>query len=242
MGKSYTKAVLIKELAQAAAISQRRVEVVLEALSQIAYREARDGFAVPGICRLDVVRRQARLVRNPQTNQTLQIDEHDALRVRPVKRARDAIAPAPRARVPAVDELPPETPASTLPPAPAIPLSAAPAAPLSAAPAAPLSTTPVPNAPPPATSLPAGEVPEDGLFVSFRCRDCGQEMEAPLEMIGAANECPSCGETLIVPATSEAGTIWYQQRVTSPEKLPPTPSAIAAMKGRTIRIELPDDF
>ncbi len=234
MGKSYTKAVLVKELAQAAAISHRRVEVVLETLAQIAYREARDGFAVPGICRLDVVHRQARLVRNPQTNQLLQIAEHDALRVRPVKRARDAIAPTPRARPPAVAEL--------LPAPPAAPLSPAPAAPLPVPPAAPLCATPAPAAPPPAAPLPAGDAPEDGLFVSFRCKDCGQEMEAPLEMIGAANECPSCGETLIVPPASEAGTIWHQPRVTSPEKLPPTPSAIAAMKGRTIRIELPDDF
>ena len=61
-------------------------------------------------------------------------------------------------------------------------------------------------------------------------------------MVGAPNECPTCGENLIVPYTSEPGTIWYQDRKTSPEKLPPTPSAIAAMKGRTIRIELPDDL
>ena len=104
MSETYTKADLLKELAQAAHISRRRAEVVLETLTQVAYREARRGFAVPGICRLDVVHRRARQVRNPQTSQILSIAEHDALRVRPVKRAKDAIAPTPRALVRIVDE------------------------------------------------------------------------------------------------------------------------------------------
>ena len=65
MSDVYTKANLVKELALAAQISKRRAEAVLETLTQIAYREAPNGFVVPGICRLDVVERKARLVRNP---------------------------------------------------------------------------------------------------------------------------------------------------------------------------------
>ena len=61
-------------------------------------------------------------------------------------------------------------------------------------------------------------------------------------MIGTPNECPTCGERLMVPFTSEEGTAWYQARAKTPQKLPPTASAVAAQKGRTIRIELPDDL
>ena len=93
-----------------------------------------------------------------------------------------------------------------------------------------------------AASPPAAEALDEGQFISFRCRQCGQEIEAPLEQVGAPNECPTCGKPLVVPYTSEAGTIWYQERTIRPEKLPPTPSAVEAMKGRTIRIELPDDL
>ena len=243
MSETYTKADLLKELAQAAHIGKRRVEVVLETLTQIAYREARRGFAVPGICRLDVVHRKARQVRNPQTNQMLLIAEHDALRVRPVKRAKDAIAPTSRALVQVVEPAaaaPAENP--VLPPPTVTPPVANPAP-------SPAMSASTPAAPPPpplqSSATPPAAAPaavDDGQFISFRCKNCGQEIEAPLEMVGASNECPTCGENLIVPYTSEEGTVWYQARVTSPEALPPTPSAVAAMKGRTIRIELPDDF
>ena len=277
MSKTYTKTDLIKELAATGNISKRRMEQVLETLTQIAYREAHKGFVIPGLCRMDVVHRKARLVRNPQTNQTLQIAEHDALRVRPLKRAKDAIAPTPHALIKIVEGPATTAPAVTAPVAPA-PAAATPVAPAAldatpiatpaveatpvAKPAAPMpapkpyttvsAPKPYTTVPPPAArpkpAAPAEEaaVPalatDDGQYISFRCKNCGQEIEAPLDMVGAPNECPNCGENLIVPYISEEGTIWHQARATTPEKLPPSPSAIAAMKGRTIRIELPDDL
>src|SRR5690606_1357720 len=30
-------------------------------------------------------------------------------------------------------------------------------------------------------------------FVSFLCKSCGQEIEAPIDMAGSQDECPSCG-------------------------------------------------
>jgi nucleoid DNA-binding protein/DNA-directed RNA polymerase subunit RPC12/RpoP len=264
MIEPYTKVELVKELALSARISRRRVEVVLETLTQVAYRQARarGGFAIPGVCRLDVVHRKARQVRNPQTNEILLVAEHDALRVRPVKRAKDAVAPTPRALVQIVQEQPaapaatpsPSTPVaqatpSAPPAAPAPAVTPAPASAPAPAPVAAATTAPkAPPAPPPAAatppppSAPAPAASDEGLFISFRCKACGQEIEAPIEMVGGPNECPTCGENLVVPYTSEEGTIWYQNRQDAPEKLPPSSSAIAAMKGRTIRIELPDDL
>jgi nucleoid DNA-binding protein/DNA-directed RNA polymerase subunit RPC12/RpoP len=278
MSEPYTKVELVRELAQSARISRRRVEVVLETLTQVAYRQARarGGFAIPGVCRLDVVHRKDRQVRNPQTNEILLIAEHDALRVRPVKRAKDAVAPTPRALVQVVQEQPSATPAPAAAPAPLVPPPSAPApavvpavepapaptvaaAPVSAVAPAPVPTpppapvaasttapkTPTPPAPAATTPPPSAPAPaagDEGLFISFRCKTCGQEIEAPIEMVGGPNECPTCGESLVVPYTSEEGTIWYQNRQNAPEKLPPNSSAIAAMKGRTIRIELPDDI
>ena len=260
MGETYTKFDLVKELALTAHISRRRMEAVLESLAQIAYREAHKGFAVPGICRLDVVHRNSRLVRNPKTNQTLRIAEHNALRVRPVKRAKDAIAPTPRA----VIELPVEPEVPATPPVdapaqattlPAVAASSA-AAITSSAPAAAAPATPAPQklpytvVPPPVTPFKAAQQPpapapaplEEESLISFRCKACKQEIEATIEMIGAPNECPTCGEPLHVPQTSDPGTIWYLARANSAAKTPPAPSQIAAMKGRTIRIELPDDL
>ncbi len=233
MSESYTKTDLVKELAQAAQISKRRAETVLETLAQIAYREAPKGFAVPGICRLDVVERKARLVRNPQTNQTLQIAAHRALRVRPLKRAKDTIAPTPRALIQIIAEATPGDPT----PAPDATSPATPA-PDAASPATP-ATAPADQAP----AAPAATTEQDGTFLSFRCTACRQEIESPIEMAGTPNECPTCGESLIVPYSSDPGTVWYREPAIA-EKAPlaMNPGVLAAMKGRTIRIELPDDI
>ena len=235
---AYTKTELVRELAQHARISRRRVEVVLEQLAAIAYRQARQGFAVPGICRLDVVHRKARQVRNPQTGDILLIAEHDALRVRPVKRAKQAVAPTPRALVQilAADAAAatPAAPAPAVTPAPTA--TPAPAAAAPAAPSLPSDTVSVRPAPP----LPPRSATEEGPFVSFRCQQCSQEIEAPMEMVGNSNECPTCGESLVVPYTSEPGTLWYQERRRAQKGA--TTEEVTQMKGRTIRIELPDDL
>jgi len=234
MGKKYKKNALIKELAVVGHMSQRRTEQLLEALTQIAYREAHTGFVVPGICRLDVVHRRARQVRNPQTSQILQIAEHDALRVRPLKRARKAIAPTPKSLIQIVSHPGMNPGASPDAEIPIVTVSIA---------SLPQEIPVAKPAPPPALKpLSAAEPDDEGQFISFRCKNCNQEIEAPLEMVGAPNECPTCGENLMVPYLSEEGTVWFQTRAAIPETLPSSSNSIAAMKSRTIRIELPDDF
>ena len=244
MSETYSKADLINELSKAIKISKRDTGVLLQTLTQIAYREARQGFTVPGICHLDVMHRKTRLVRNPQTGETLRIAEHDALRIRPIKRAKAAIAPTPKALIEVVSEPMPE-PAGEAMPAPTVAAAATPASALAQAPVAQESTAATP-----ATSgvlpvvKPALPTPtaDDDQFISFRCKGCKQEIEALLDLVGAPSECPTCGEQLIIPYISEPGTIWYQKRITTREKAPATDSMSAAMMSRTIRIELPDDI
>jgi nucleoid DNA-binding protein/DNA-directed RNA polymerase subunit RPC12/RpoP len=214
MGVLYSKNNLIVELSRTASISRRRTEALLEALTQIAYREAPKGFTVPGICRLDVVHRQARRARNPATGETLLIAEHDALRVRPLRKAKQAVAPAPANLV----QVQPD------------------GAPAPAATAAAANRAPAPAAAAPAAAE---------KFISFRCQNCSQEIEAPLDMAGSSSECPSCGNTIEIPFTSGPGTLWGgalpEQQVQA--QTPAQQEAVhEAMKSRTIRIELPDDF
>jgi DNA-directed RNA polymerase subunit RPC12/RpoP len=93
-------------------------------------------------------------------------------------------------------------------------------------------------------TAPADEVVASAdTMISFRCKQCAQEIEAPLEMVGNPNECPTCGEGFVVPYMSEPGTIWYRAPAESNKPAPPPDEkALELMKGRTIRIELPDDF
>ena len=92
--RAYTKSRLIKELAFRAEISQRQSRAALEAIIEIAYREARTShFILPGLCKFDMVRRAPRTVRNPMTGEKMVLPERDALRVVLSKRAKETVAP-----------------------------------------------------------------------------------------------------------------------------------------------------
>jgi nucleoid DNA-binding protein/DNA-directed RNA polymerase subunit RPC12/RpoP len=78
--------------------------------------------------------------------------------------------------------------------------------------------------------------PVEKRAVSFICKSCQQEIEAPSEMAGNTADCPSCGMSFEVPFFSEEGTI----HAVAVDKQ--TSDMVKAMKSRTIRIEVPDDI
>ena len=92
--RAYTKSRLIKELAFRAGITQNQSKAALEAIIEIAYREAKANyFILPGLCKFDVVRREPRKVRNPITGEQLMLPARDALHVVLSKRAKETVAP-----------------------------------------------------------------------------------------------------------------------------------------------------
>ncbi len=92
--RAYTKSRLIKELAFRAGITQNQSRAALEAIIEIAYREAKANyFILPGLCKFDVVRRAPRNVRNPVTGEQLVLPERDTLHVVLSKRAKETVAP-----------------------------------------------------------------------------------------------------------------------------------------------------
>jgi len=161
---NYTKSDLVVELATAVNISQRKANSLLDKLAEIAYREAKEGgFTVPGICRVDVVRRKARRARNPRTGETLLIGEHDMVRVRHLKKVRDMVTPAPENLVTILHEEEAPEPSAV---AAAVPVSAPVPAPVPAPEPAPMpvpvpAPTPVPEpAPVPVPEPAPAPVPE----------------------------------------------------------------------------------
>jgi len=311
---AYNKTALVRELAFSAGITQKSVRMVLEAMQKIAYREACDqGFTIPGICRLDVIRRKARKMKNPQSGETILIAEHDTLRVRVLKKARDIVTPLPKDLVTVLPkETPPpviedfskavsfcckrchqeiEAPLSaagmqaqcpacgtsiTVPsvsepgtlhgpalpaPAAAVPQPAAPAAsrPAGGEPAAPapepepspadqknkggqtiridLAALGFDNAAAPAAPAAPKPLPSKRML-SFFCKNCRQEIEAPADMAGTASECPACGASFEVPFFSDPGTLHGSDL----DQKKPDAETLKDMRGRTIRIEVPDDL
>ena len=72
-------------------------------------------------------------------------------------------------------------------------------------------------------------------FVSFRCGNCNTEIEASPDMIGQTTECPACGSRITIPDTPAADDSVVRHGAGDED-----PSALEAMKSRTIRIELGD--
>lgn len=86
-----TKTQIVKELAEEVEISKKQAAAALEALTKMAYREAKNGFTVPGVGKLVVVARKARMGRNPKTGETIQIPAKKVLKFRVAKAAKEAV-------------------------------------------------------------------------------------------------------------------------------------------------------
>jgi len=86
-----TKVQIVKELAENCGLSKKQTVAVLEQLAKMAYREAPNGFTVPGIGKLVVVNRKERWGRNPKTGERIHIPAKRALKFRIAKQAKEAV-------------------------------------------------------------------------------------------------------------------------------------------------------
>ena len=91
MAKAKTKSEIIDGMAKAARINKKQAKAALEALVAMAHKGAKDGFTIPGLGKLVVVRRKARWGRNPATGEKLRIKAKKALKFRIAKAAKDGI-------------------------------------------------------------------------------------------------------------------------------------------------------
>ncbi len=91
MAKAMTKSQILATLAEATDLPKKKMVEVLEALTEMAYKEAVNGFTVPGLGKLVLRDRKARIGRNPQTGQPIQIPAKKVLKFRIAKAAKDAV-------------------------------------------------------------------------------------------------------------------------------------------------------
>lgn len=86
-----TKAQLTKALADRCGVAKNEAAAMLEALKEIAYSEAVNGFTIPGIGKLVLVDRKARMGRNPRTGEAIQIPAKRVLKFRVAKAAKESV-------------------------------------------------------------------------------------------------------------------------------------------------------
>ena len=91
MSKALSKSQLAAAIAEKAAISKKQAVEILDHIAQLAYKNAKDTLTLPGIGKLVLRNRAARLGRNPKTGETIQIPAKRVVKFRVAKAAKDAI-------------------------------------------------------------------------------------------------------------------------------------------------------
>ncbi|MFM7741983.1 MAG: HU family DNA-binding protein [Verrucomicrobiota bacterium] len=91
MSKALTKSQIAGAIAEKAEISKKQATAILEIIAALAYKNAKNSFTLPGLGKLVLVQRKARLGRNPATGETIQIKAKKVVKFRVAKAAKDAI-------------------------------------------------------------------------------------------------------------------------------------------------------
>jgi DNA-binding protein HU-beta len=93
MSKAMSKAQLVAHFAKKFKMKKKQAAMIFEELAKIAYKEAKNAFTIPGIGKLVLVERKARMGRNPKTGETIQIPAKTVVKFRVAKACKEAVLP-----------------------------------------------------------------------------------------------------------------------------------------------------
>ena len=91
MAKALTKSQIVAAIAEKVVISKKQALQTLELLADLAYKNAKNSFTIPGLGKIVLVNRKARMGRNPATGATIKIAAKRVVKFRVAKAAKDAI-------------------------------------------------------------------------------------------------------------------------------------------------------
>ncbi len=91
MEKALSKSQIASVLAEKVGITKKQSVEYLEALAGLAYSNAKNTFTLPGLGKLKLRDRAARVGRNPATGATIQIPAKRVVKFQVSKAAKDAI-------------------------------------------------------------------------------------------------------------------------------------------------------
>jgi len=91
MAKALTKSQIAATLAEKVGITKKQAALFLDELAQLAYKQAKNSFTLPGLGKLVLVHRKARKGRNPATGEIINIPAKRVVKFRVSKAAKDAI-------------------------------------------------------------------------------------------------------------------------------------------------------
>ncbi len=91
MAKAMSKSQIAAAIAEKNGITKKQASEILESIVQLAYKQAKNTFTLPGLGKLVLVNRAARMGRNPATGEEIKIPAKRVVKFRVAKAAKDAI-------------------------------------------------------------------------------------------------------------------------------------------------------
>ncbi len=91
MAKPLTKAQIVTKLAEKLGLTKKVTNDFLNELVLLAYKEAKNTFTIPGLGKLVLANRKARMGRNPATGQLIKIPAKKVVKFRVAKACKDAV-------------------------------------------------------------------------------------------------------------------------------------------------------
>jgi len=91
MAKALTKSQIAATIAEKVGITKKQAVETLELVADLAYKNAKNSFTLPGLGKIVLVNRKARMGRNPATGATIKIPAKRVVKFRVAKAAKDAI-------------------------------------------------------------------------------------------------------------------------------------------------------
>ncbi len=92
--KALTQSQIVDALSKVTGFTKVQVRGFFTAQAELAYKSAKNGFTVPGLGKLVLVNRKARIGRNPATGEQIKIPAKKVVKFRVAKAAKEAIGGA----------------------------------------------------------------------------------------------------------------------------------------------------
>ena len=91
MAKALSKSQIASTIAEKNGITKKQAAEILDQIAEMAYKNAKNSFTLPGLGKMVLVNRKARIGRNPATGEQINIPAKKVVKFRVAKAAKDAI-------------------------------------------------------------------------------------------------------------------------------------------------------
>ena len=91
MAKALTKSQVAAAVAEKNGLTKKQATEIIASIVELAYKNAKNSFTLPGLGKIVLVNRKARMGRNPATGETIKIAAKRVVKFRVAKAAKDAI-------------------------------------------------------------------------------------------------------------------------------------------------------